>query len=80
MAEMTIQKGDIPEVDGLESGAPIKVRAEGKVTWNGDMGTISFDTFDVETENQADKEYRKLRSKPASNENQAEPGEDESFL
>lgn len=58
---LTFDIDDIPMLQDVKDGSPIKLRAEGKVdTKDGNSVVVDFSTFDMETENQADKELKNL--------------------
>jgi hypothetical protein len=75
--EIQFSKGEYPELDGLESGSSIKIRADAKVVWDGDNGRIQIEKMDIETENRADREFKAMRAQPESQENMAGMTQDE---
>jgi len=58
---LTIVKGQYPQIEGLEPNAKVKYSGEATINWNGDEGTITFDSMEFETENKADRELKSMR-------------------
>lgn len=55
---------EYPELEGLEVGAAVRGSWEGSVSAvDGDDMTIAYDTVNIETENDADRELNKLQGK-----------------
>ena len=58
---LTIMKGEYPQVEGLGDNAKVRYSGEATVSWNGDQGTITFDSMDFETENKADRAMKEMK-------------------
>lgn len=61
---ISISKGQYPQLENMGDNPKFTFSGEGSVEWMGDQGTITFNTFDIQTENKADKELRGLRGMP----------------
>jgi len=58
---LTFSIDDLPVLENVKDGSPIKLKAEGRVdTKDGKAVVIDFSQFDMESENQADKELKTL--------------------
>jgi hypothetical protein len=58
---LNIAKGQYPQLEDMGDNNRFSFSGEGTVEWQGENGTITFNSFDIETENTADKELRGLK-------------------
>jgi hypothetical protein len=58
---LNIAKGQYPKLENMGDNNKFKFSGEARVDWQGENGTISFDSFDIQTENSADKELRNMK-------------------
>lgn len=70
--------GEYPELEGLESGAKIKVRGEATVEMGPDgSGTIVFDSMEIQTEGPATRELKQMtKTEPTYAAGNASDGDD----
>lgn len=61
---LNINKGEYPGLDSLEPNRKFTFDGEGTVEWSGENGVIKFNSFNIQTENTADKELRNLKGLP----------------
>ena len=58
---ISIAKGEYPQLEDMGDKNTFTFSGEGMVEWNGEQGTITLNSFNVETENKADREMRNLK-------------------
>ena len=71
---------DYPELEGLEVGSSVKGSWEGSIaSVDGDDYTVSYDTVNIETENEADRSLQKLTGKKKEKKMPMPPMEEEEY-
>ena len=67
--ELVVEEGTYPELDGLEDGAEFSSKVKGVVSKSEEGMTLKFSLSDIQTENKADKELKRMtgqKTEPAT--------------
>ena len=75
--ELVVEEGIYPELEDLEDGATFTASVEGTVSKGEDGGlTLNFSLSDIETENAADKELKKMTGQKQAAPVESEDGDE----
>lgn len=77
MHEVAVEEGTYPQLDGLEDGAKFSAKVQGTVSKGEEGMTLKFSMSDIQTENKADKEMKKMMGKKMEPQMETEEGEEE---
>lgn len=69
---ITVSKGEYPELEGM-NGKMVTFSGEASVTEEGDNVILEFSSFNMDTENQADKALREMTGKDQRKDAYREP-------